>query len=75
MFFRIVELFTGFMRAINSLFFMVDRDFFYRSFVPIRKAIANTAIELPPKGGFNFDLCRRNEMIANKLLGCYLKIM
>jgi len=28
--------------------------------------MANTAIELSLKGGFSFDLCRRNEMLANK---------
>ncbi|XP_047337827.1 proteasome subunit beta type-7-B [Impatiens glandulifera] len=26
----------------------------------------STAIDLPSKGGFNFDLCRRNEMLLNK---------
>lgn len=23
-------------------------------------------IEVPPKGGFSFDLCRRNDMLAQK---------
>lgn len=24
------------------------------------------AIEMPPKGGFSFDLCKRNEMLTAK---------
>ena len=28
--------------------------------------MVNTMIELPPKGGFICDLCRRNKMITNK---------
>jgi len=23
-------------------------------------------VDLPPKGGFSFDLCRRNDMLAKK---------
>ena len=28
--------------------------------------MSSTAIDAPPKGGFNFDLCRRNDMLAKK---------
>uniref|UniRef100_A0A0D6R8E9 Proteasome subunit beta n=1 Tax=Araucaria cunninghamii TaxID=56994 RepID=A0A0D6R8E9_ARACU len=28
--------------------------------------MANTEIDLPPKGGFSFDLCKRNEMLIKK---------
>ncbi|KAG7017793.1 Proteasome subunit beta type-7-B [Cucurbita argyrosperma subsp. argyrosperma] len=28
--------------------------------------MSSTAIDVPPKGGFNFDLCRRNDMLAKK---------
>ncbi|KAG2708080.1 hypothetical protein I3843_05G159400 [Carya illinoinensis] len=28
--------------------------------------MAQAAAEVPPKGGFSFDLCRRNEMLSNK---------
>ncbi|OVA04116.1 hypothetical protein BVC80_8677g14 [Macleaya cordata] len=28
--------------------------------------MAQSAIDLPPKGGFNFDLCVRNEMLSKK---------
>ncbi|KAF5450201.1 hypothetical protein F2P56_030570 [Juglans regia] len=28
--------------------------------------MAQAAVEVPPKGGFSFDLCRRNEMLSNK---------
>ncbi|XP_042980321.1 proteasome subunit beta type-7-B-like isoform X2 [Carya illinoinensis] len=28
--------------------------------------MAQVAVEVPPKGGFSFDLCRRNEMLSNK---------
>ncbi|CAA3027561.1 proteasome subunit beta type-7-A [Olea europaea subsp. europaea] len=28
--------------------------------------MSKAAIEMPPKGGFNFDLCKRNEMLAAK---------
>ncbi|KAJ4729336.1 Proteasome subunit beta [Melia azedarach] len=28
--------------------------------------MANSAIDVPPRGGFSFDLCRRNEMLTKK---------
>ena len=28
--------------------------------------MSKAAIDVPPKGGFNFDLCRRNEMLLKK---------
>ncbi|KAM7484167.1 hypothetical protein LguiA_000176 [Lonicera macranthoides] len=28
--------------------------------------MSKVAVDLPPKGGFSFDLCRRNEMLNNK---------
>ncbi|KAE8707635.1 Proteasome subunit beta type-7 [Hibiscus syriacus] len=28
--------------------------------------MSNSVIEVPPKGGFSFDLCKRNEMLAKK---------
>jgi 20S proteasome subunit beta 2 len=28
--------------------------------------MSNSAIEVPPKGGFSFDLCRRNDMLSKK---------
>ncbi|KAL5716686.1 proteasome endopeptidase complex [Ranunculus cassubicifolius] len=28
--------------------------------------MSKTAIDLPPKGGFSYDLCRRNEMLSTK---------
>lgn len=28
--------------------------------------LVKEAIDVPPKGGFNFDLCRRNEMLLKK---------
>ncbi|XVF13996.1 hypothetical protein REPUB_Repub09cG0018600 [Reevesia pubescens] len=28
--------------------------------------MSKSVIEMPPKGGFSFDLCKRNEMLANK---------
>lgn len=37
--------------------------------------MASSAIDVPPKGGFSFDLCRRNDMLAKKGLksASYLK--
>ena len=29
-------------------------------------SMSNSGIDLPPKGGFSFDLCRRNEMLEKK---------
>lgn len=29
-------------------------------------AMSTSAIDVPPKGGFSFDLCRRNDMLAKK---------
>ena len=28
--------------------------------------MSNSAIDVPPKGGFSFDLCRRNDMLSKK---------
>lgn len=28
--------------------------------------MSKAAVDVPIKGGFNFDLCRRNEMLSNK---------
>lgn len=28
--------------------------------------MSNSGIDVPPKGGFSFDLCRRNDMLAKK---------
>ena len=28
--------------------------------------MANNQIDIPPKGGFSFDLCKRNEMLIKK---------
>lgn len=28
--------------------------------------MANASMDVPAKGGFSFDLCRRNDMLANK---------
>ncbi|KAA0046718.1 proteasome subunit beta type-7-A [Cucumis melo var. makuwa] len=28
--------------------------------------MSTSAIDVPPKGGFSFDLCRRNDMLAKK---------
>lgn len=28
--------------------------------------MSQVAVEVPPKGGFSFDLCRRNDMLSKK---------
>ena len=28
--------------------------------------MSSSAIDVPPKGGFSFDLCRRNDMLSKK---------
>ena len=30
------------------------------------KGMAKALVDLPPKGGFSFDLCRRNDMLEKK---------
>ena len=34
--------------------------------VEIKKRMSQVAVEAPPKGGFSFDLCRRNGMLSKK---------
>ena len=31
-----------------------------------KREMSKSVIEMPPKGGFSFDLCKRNEMLAKK---------
>ncbi|KAF7819495.1 proteasome subunit beta type-7-B [Senna tora] len=37
--------------------------------------MSKSMVDLPPKGGFSFDLCRRNDMLEKKGLKpqCFLK--
>lgn len=28
--------------------------------------MSKSVVDVPPKGGFSFDLCRRNDMLSNK---------